>query len=96
LQKRSGDQMIEMTDIQREVDENYDEFRKLLPSIIGQHRDKYALMKNRKILGYFSTAQDAREAATSFVPDGIYSIQQVTDTPINLGFFTYAIPLDTV
>jgi hypothetical protein len=85
-----------MTDAQREVDENYDEFRKLLPAIIGQHRDKYALMKNRKILGYFSTAQDAREAADSFVSDGIYSIQQVTDTPLNLGFYTNAVPLDTV
>ncbi len=87
---------IQREAIQREVDENYDEFLKLLPSIIGQHRDKFALMKNRKILGYFSTAQDAREAATSFVPDGICSIQQVTDTPINLGFFTHAVPLDTV
>jgi hypothetical protein len=85
-----------MTDIQREVDENYAEFLKLLPTIIGQHRDQYALMKNRKILGYFSTPQDAREAAKGFVSDGIYSIQQVTGTSINLGFFTNAIPLDNV
>jgi hypothetical protein len=76
--------------IQDEVDRNFEEFEKLLPAIIGQNRDKYALMKDAKILGYYSSAEDARTAASSFIPDGIYSIQHVTDMSINLGFFNYA------
>jgi len=82
--------------IQDEVDNNFEAFRKLLPSIIGDHRDKYALMKGGKILGYYSSAQDARTAAESFISDGLYSIQQVTDASINLGYFTYAVPGNTV
>jgi hypothetical protein len=78
-------------EIQEEVDRNFEEFEKLLPTIIGAYREKYALMKDRKILGYYSSAEDARVAASSFIADGIYSIQHVTDTSINLGFFSYAV-----
>lgn len=76
--------------IQAEVDRNFEEFEKLLPAIIGQNRDKYALMKDGKILGYYSSSEDARVAASAFIKDGLYSIQHVTDTSINLGFFNYA------
>jgi hypothetical protein len=82
--------------IQQEVDRNYREFLKQLPNLLGTHRDKYALMKDGKILGYYSTAQDAAEAAQTFIPDELYSIQQVTDSTINLGFFTHAVPVDIV
>jgi hypothetical protein len=77
--------------IQEEVDRNFEEFEALLPSIIGEHRDKFALMKDRKVLGYYSSAEDAATAASAFIPDEIYSIQQVTDAPIDLGFFNYAL-----
>ena len=76
--------------VQEEVDRNFEEFEKLLPTIIVANRDKYALMKDRKILGYYSSAEDARVAAASFIKDGLYSIQHVTDISINLGFFNYA------
>lgn len=79
------------TAIQEEVDRNFEEFEKLLPTIIGLHRDKFALMKDGKILEYFSSAEDARAAASTFIKDGIYSIQHVTDNSINLGFFNNAI-----
>lgn len=90
---------MEMTDKhkqQEEVDRNYEEFRKQLPSILATHRDKYALMKGGKILGYYSTAEDAAEAAKAFIPDGVFSIQEVTDSAINLGYFTHAVPVDTL
>lgn len=78
--------------IQDEVDRNYEEFLKLLPTVIGSQRGKHALMKDGKIIGYFSSAEDARVAASSFISDGLYSIQQVTDASINLGFYNYAVP----
>jgi hypothetical protein len=81
---------------QQEVDRNYEEFQKMLPNLLATYRDKYALMKDRNILGYYSTAQDAAVAAQAFIPDGVFSIQQVTNEAINLGFFTYAVPVDTV
>ena len=85
-----------MPTIQEEVDGNYEEFRKLLPSIIPDHRGQFALMKDRKILNFFSTAADARTAAESFISDGIFSIQQVTDLSIDLGYYNYAVPINNV
>lgn len=81
---------------QQEVDRNYEEFQKMLPNLLAIYRDKYALMKDGNILGYYSTAQDAAMAAQAFISDGVFSIQQVTSEAINLGFFTYAVPVDTV
>jgi len=75
---------------QVEVDKNYEAFAALLPTLLATHPDQFALMKNQKILGFFSTALDARTAAESFIQDKLYSIQQVTDTSVDLGFFSHA------
>ena len=39
--------MIQINDIQHEVDENFEEFQKLMQTLVGQHRDQLALMKGR-------------------------------------------------
>jgi hypothetical protein len=80
-----------MSAIQEEVDRNYEAFAKMLPSILPLHRDKYALMKAGEIIDYFSTAEDARTAGDRFIKDKIFSIQQVSDAALNLGFYTNAI-----
>jgi hypothetical protein len=85
-----------MPTIQEEVDHNYEEFQKLLPAVIRDHVGKYALMKEGKIINYFSTAEDARNAGEAAIPDGIFSIQFVTDAPVNLGYFNYAVPVDPI
>ncbi len=76
---------------QEEVDANYQAFRLLLPSILATHRGKYALMKDEKILGYYSSPVDAREAADLAIKDGLFSIQYVSDVAISLGYFTDAV-----
>jgi hypothetical protein len=85
-----------MPSIQEEVDRNYEAFIKELPNIIRDHRGQYALMKNGRIINYFSTAADARMAAEAFITDGLFSIQQVTDAPIDLGYFNYAVHINNV
>lgn len=81
-------------EIQAEVDRNFKVFQKLLPTLDPANREKFALMKDGKILGFYSSAEDARVAASSFIKDGVYSIQQVTDGVINLGFYTDAVPVN--
>jgi hypothetical protein len=81
-----------MPTIQDEVDRNYDAFLRELPALIVSHRGQYALMKDEKIINFFSSAEDARAAAVAFIDDKVFSIQQVTDTPIDLGYFNYALP----
>lgn len=80
--------------IQEEVDRNYEVFSKLLPTLLPTQRGRFALMKDGAILSYFSTMEDARAAAVQFIPDNVYSIQQVTDTALNLGFYTSAIVIN--
>jgi hypothetical protein len=80
--------------ISEEVDLNYEAFQKLLPTIDPENREKFALMKDQRILGFYSSAEDARTAAESFIEDKLYSIQQVTPGIIDLGFFNYAVAVN--
>ena len=72
-----------------EIDHNYDAFVRLLGSILPEHRDQLALMRDGRIVDYFAKPLDALQAATELFPDGIYSIQEVTDEPIDLGFWSH-------
>lgn len=80
-------------DRQKEVDQNFDAFSKQLPNLLKTQRNKFALMKNREICAFYTTVEDARATAESFFDDDLYSIQQVTDQSIDLGFFSRAINL---
>ncbi|MFM9979132.1 MAG: hypothetical protein ACKVOP_13940 [Sphingomonadaceae bacterium] len=72
-----------------EVDRNYDVFARALGGIIPAHRDQFALMHAGKIIAYFDKPGDAyREGVARYV-DMIFSIQEVTDEPIDLGFWSH-------
>jgi hypothetical protein len=73
----------------QEVDRNYDAFTRLLGSILPHHRDQLALMRDGQIVAYFDTPREALRAASEQFPDGIFSIQEVTDEPIDLGFWSH-------
>lgn len=73
----------------QEVDRNYDAFVRVLGSILPDHRDRLALMKDGRIVDYFDEPKDAYQAAIERYPDGVFSIQEVTDEPIDLGFWSH-------
>lgn len=77
--------------LQEEVDRNYEVFVRMLPGLIPSYSGKYALMKGGEVLGYYSSAIDARTAAERFISDKLYSIQRVTDSPVDLGYFSHAV-----
>ena len=76
--------------IQTEIDQNFEAFEAQLPSIIKSHRGKFALMHNKEIVSYYSTWEDARTTGEKFF-SGVYSVQEVTDQPEDLGFFSHAV-----
>ena len=76
---------------QEQVDLNYQEFLKELPSIIKAHKDEYALMQDGKILSFYTTIEDAKTTGKKFLAGQLFSIQRVTDVPIDLGYFSHAI-----
>ena len=53
-------------------------------------------IKGGKVLGYYSTSVDARTAARTFISDGLYSIQRVTDGAVDLGYYSHAVPFGSV
>ena len=72
-----------------QIDQNYDAFVRILGSIIEHHRDKLALMRDGEIVGYYDKPGDANRAGVEMFPDQIFSIQEVTDEPIDLGFWSH-------
>jgi hypothetical protein len=83
-----------MTDPRREqIENNYRAFQVALPSLVASHRGKFALMRNGEIVEFFDTARDAYVAGEKiFASDHLFSVQEVIETPVDLGFFSHAVP----
>lgn len=73
----------------QEVDRNYDIFTRELRKLLPEHRDQLALMRDGAIIGFFATPREALRAASEQFSDGIFSVQEVTDEPIDLGFWSH-------
>ena len=73
-----------------EVDRNYDAFVRMLAGILPGHRDQLALMRDGQIVAYYDKPGEAYRSGLEKFPDGIFSIQEVTDEPIDLGFWSHA------
>jgi len=74
---------------QLEVDRNYDAFIRTLSTLLSEHRGQYALMRQGKIVGFFDRPGAANVAGCERFSDGVFSIQEVTDEPIDLGFWSH-------
>ena len=77
-------------DRQKEVDDNLDFFLGELPKLSQLHLGKFALLRNRTIAGIFDTPMDAVSAGNLSYPDKPFSIQQITEAPVDLGYYSHA------
>lgn len=77
--------------IQNAVDKNYAAFRKQLPTLLETHLGQFALLRDELIIDFFGTAREAVVYAQSNFDDDLYSVQEVTDTAIDLGWFSHAV-----
>lgn len=76
----------------QEVERNYKVFEEKLPSLLASHRGKFALMRDGEIVEFFDTARDAYVTGLKlFEKDRLFSVQEVAETPIDLGFFSHAL-----
>jgi hypothetical protein len=78
---------------QEEVDRNFDFFQRQLRQLLPAQVGKFALIRDCQIIDFFDTAQDANTAGTQLYPDGLFSIQKVTDEIGDLGFYSHAVHL---
>ena len=74
--------------LRKEIDANFEAFSKNLDQYMAQHRDKYALMRDGAVTSFFLSWQDAYNAGNLMYDDAIFSVQKVTRTPVDLGFFS--------
>jgi len=73
-----------------EIQQNYEAFNKMLPSLIAEHRGKHALMRGGEVIAIYSTAQDAVQTGESFYEDKLFSVQKITDSAVDLGYYSHA------
>lgn len=76
---------------QKQVEANYEAFQKRLPDLLGSYRGKFALMRDREIIEFFDTARDAYIAGLLVYENEMFSLQEVNDEPVNLGWYSYVV-----
>lgn len=81
-----------MSSDQQQVDRNYEAFKKALPRL-QSHVGKYALLRDGEIVEIYETLTDAVATAERFYEDKRYSIQKITSEPVDLGYYSHAVPL---
>jgi hypothetical protein len=79
-----------------EVKRNYEIFMQKLPELLQTYRGKFALMHAGQTIEFFDTAGDAYRAGSKLYQDRRFSIQQVIDSPVDLGYFSHALPQRTI
>lgn len=76
-----------------EIEQNFVAFQGEVASLMPDHEGKFALMRHQKIVEVYGQLVDAVVAGHSNYPDGMFSIQEITTKPLDLGFFSHANPV---
>jgi hypothetical protein len=75
-----------------QVELNYEVFREKLPELLPAHGGEFALMRDGGVVDFFNTAMDAYLAGKEAFGLGGFSIQEVVDRVLDLGYFSHALP----
>ena len=75
---------------QQEVDANYEVFKARLDELLGERPGQFALMKDRKVVEFFDTREDAVKAGKMLFDDGIFSAHEISDEVVDLGVYSWA------
>ena len=82
-----------MNAIEAEVDANYEAFLAMLPELMRTRAGQYVLLRHGRAADFFASGPLATAAGRQQFPDGLFSVQEVTDRAVDLGFFSHAIDL---
>jgi len=76
--------------IEVEIERNYASFKDIVTGLLPEKSGWYALMRSQRLEGLFPTAGEAGKAGYGRFGDQPFSIQLVSDEPVDLGFYSYA------
>lgn len=77
--------------IEVEIERNYAAFKDMLSDLLPDRLGQYALLHDQKLAGLYPTVGEAERAGYAQFKDEPYSIQLVSQKPVDLGFYSYAI-----
>lgn len=75
--------------LQEVVNANCEAFIRKLPELLRTHPGQFALMRNKEIAGFFPSARTASQHGERTFDDGLFSVQEVTDEVVDLGWFSH-------
>ena len=75
--------------IQEVVNANHKAFTQRLPELLKTPLGQFALMRNGEIEEVFPSARKASQHGESIFDDGLFSVQEVTDEVVDLGWFSH-------
>jgi hypothetical protein len=76
----------------QEIERNYAAFQSAVAALAQEHEGKFALMRHGEVVDVYAELLDAVVAGHSAFSDGMFSIQEVTMKPLDLGFYSHANP----
>jgi hypothetical protein len=77
--------------LKSEVDENFDFFQRALSGLLLSHRGEFALIRHKKLVGFYPGPGEAYRAGLAEYPDELFSVQEVEDRPAELGLISLAL-----
>ncbi|MBC6413177.1 MAG: hypothetical protein GDA39_10060 [Hyphomonadaceae bacterium] len=74
----------------KELKKKFDVIREKMAELLRVHRNEYALMRHGEIIEFYSSWQDAYKTGKKFYDDDLFSVQKISDQPVDLGVFSRA------
>ncbi len=74
-----------------EIDRNYDFFQRTVATFLAERRGQFALLRARKIVGFFTGPGEAYREGLAQFPDELFSVQEVEDRPAEMGLMSFAL-----
>jgi hypothetical protein len=79
-----------MTTIRTEIDGNFDAFQRQLRASLAIHPGEFALLRHGEIVDFFGDPGAALIAGNARFADRLFSIQEVSEEPVDLGVWSHA------
>ncbi len=76
---------------QKEVDDNFAYFKTHFEEFKKTHFQEFALLHHQQIIDFFASENDALKTGLQNYKEGNFSVQQVTDAKIDLGYQSYVV-----
>lgn len=74
-----------------EVDKNFLKFSERVDEYLQLYPNRFALMRSGEVVEFYQSWEDAYRTGLKFYPDGIFSVQAVTKSSVDLGYFSHAV-----